>query len=86
MLPVIIKKLNYVKKTMISPFNRHIGLYAYTYDALEKLFEWDVGQYEYAEGREKMRFFENNVLIKMVKVDCEGRKGMSGIDSTEDVL
>ncbi|MCY7296695.1 3-deoxy-manno-octulosonate cytidylyltransferase family protein [Alteromonas sp. a30] len=67
------------------PVRRHIGLYAYTYDALEQYFNLDAGQYEEPEGLEQMRFLEHGIPVKMVLVDYQGRKGMSGVDSPEDI-
>lgn len=68
-----------------SPVRRHIGLYAYTYDALKNYFEDEPSPYELPEGLEQMRFLHNRIPVKMVEVDYRGRKSMSGIDSPEDV-
>lgn len=70
-----------------SPVRRHIGLYAYTYDALKDYFEMPVSPYEpdMIEGLEQMRFLYNDKRIKMVEVDYRGRKTTSGVDSPEDV-
>ncbi|WP_348524226.1 3-deoxy-manno-octulosonate cytidylyltransferase [Parabacteroides sp. PH5-8] len=68
-----------------SPVRRHIGLYAYTYDALKNYFEEEPSPYELPEGLEQMRFLHNRILVKMVEVDYRGRKSMSGVDSPEDV-
>lgn len=68
-----------------SPVRRHIGLYSYTYDALEKYFGMASSPYELPEGLEQMRFLHHRIPVKMVEVDYRGRKSMSGIDSPEDV-
>lgn len=68
-----------------SPIRRHIGLYAYTYNALKSYFEDEPSPYELPEGLEQMRFLHNRIPIKMVEIDFRGRKSMSGIDSPEDV-
>lgn len=68
-----------------SPVRRHIGLYAYTYDALKNYFEDEPSPYELPEGLEQMRFLHNRIPVKMVEVNYRGRKSMSGIDSPEDV-
>lgn len=70
-----------------SPVRRHIGLYAYTYEALKKYFELPVSLCErnYIEGLEQMRFLENQLRVKMVEVVYEGRETTSGVDSVEDV-
>lgn len=84
-LPLIRKEDSLRAKSNDSPVKRHIGLYAYTYDALESFFNWDTSVYEESEGLEQMRFLENGVSIKMVEVSYDGRKGMSGVDSPEDI-
>ncbi|WP_375751450.1 manno-octulosonate cytidylyltransferase [Vibrio sp. HN007] len=84
-LPVLRKEESLREKLAVSPVKRHIGLYAYTYDALESFFEWDEGIYEACEGLEQMRFIENETPIKMVEVGYQGRIGMSGVDSPEDI-
>lgn len=68
-----------------SPVRRHIGLYAYTYSALERYFKEEASPYELPEGLEQMRFLHNRIPVKMVEVDYRGRKSMSGVDSPEDV-
>ena len=70
-----------------SPVRRHIGLYAYSYGALEKYFSLEESVYEknYTEGLEQMRFLYNGLKIKMVEVDYKNRETTSGVDSPEDV-
>lgn len=70
-----------------SPVRRHVGLYAYTYDALRSYFSLEPSTYEQSvvEGLEQMRFLFNGARIKMVEVDYRGRKTTSGVDSPEDI-
>jgi 3-deoxy-manno-octulosonate cytidylyltransferase (CMP-KDO synthetase) len=70
-----------------SPVRRHIGLYAYTYEALETYFSLEESIYEkgYIEGLEQMRFLYNGLKIKMVDVDYHGRETTNGVDSPEDI-
>lgn len=72
----------------ISPVRRHVGLYAYTYEALKEYFSLEESIYEksYIEGLEQMRFLFNGLKIKMVDVDYQGRETTSGVDSPEDVV
>ena len=84
-LPAIRKEEKLRTTLAKSPVRRHIGLYAYTYDALEKYFELEPGEYENPEGLEQMRFIEHRIPIKLVEVDYRNRKGMSGVDSPEDI-
>lgn len=70
-----------------SPVRRHVGLYAYTYNALEQYFNLPESDYELGcvEGLEQMRFLYNGLKVKMVESSYRGRKTTSGVDSPEDV-
>lgn len=87
-LPVI-RKLKEAQKALDkSPVRRHIGLYAYTYQALSDYFNKlknSIYEESYIEGLEQMRFLENGYKIRMVEVDYQGRKTTSGVDSPEDI-
>ena len=83
-----VRKPEKARETMEkSPVRRHVGLYAYTYDALESYFDLPSSPYEpdMIEGLEQMRFLYNGRKIKTVEVDYGGRKTTSGVDSPEDV-
>ena len=71
----------------MSPVRRHVGLYAYTYEALEAYFRLPESAYEMGcvEGLEQMRFLYNGLKVKMVESSYRGRKTTSGVDSPEDV-
>jgi 3-deoxy-manno-octulosonate cytidylyltransferase (CMP-KDO synthetase) len=88
MLPAI-RKIEDAKKNNpdFSPVRRHIGLYAYTYYALEQYSQLEESEYEkgYFEGLEQMRYLYNGFKIQMVPVDYRGRETTSGVDSPEDV-
>lgn len=84
-LPALRKEDKLRQKMKKPPVRRHIGLYSYTYEALEQYFGLEPGQYEDPEGLEQMRFVEHNIPVKMVEVDYQGRIGMSGVDSPEDI-
>lgn len=51
----------------------HVGVYAYTPDALRAFASWDEGPLERAEGLEQLRFLENGMPITCVPVDGRGR-------------
>lgn len=85
MIPAVRKEEKLREILKKSPVRRHIGLYAYTYKALQSYFEEEPSPYELPEGLEQMRFLHNRVPVKMVEVDYRGRKSMSGVDSPEDV-
>ncbi|MGL4347552.1 MAG: cytidylyltransferase domain-containing protein, partial [Chitinophagaceae bacterium] len=69
----------------LSPICRHIGLYAYTYNALKAYLNLPKSKYEDLEGLEQLRFIENRIPVKMVEVSYLGREGMNGVDSQEDL-
>ncbi|MFO1258937.1 MAG: 3-deoxy-manno-octulosonate cytidylyltransferase [Gammaproteobacteria bacterium] len=63
---------------------RHIGLYAYRPDTLNQLLELPMSQFEKIEQLEQLRALENNIPIKVVIVDYQGRTHGS-VDRPEDV-
>ena len=69
----------------MSPVLRHIGLYAYSFNALKTFSKLTESFYEHLEGLEQLRFLENGIPVKLVKVDYKGYGSMSGIDSPSDV-
>lgn len=85
MIPIVRNEDKLRGLSDFSPVRRHIGLYAYTYDALEKYFIIEPSPYEAAEKLEQMRFLHNRMPVKMIEVDYQGRKSMSGVDSPEDL-
>jgi len=84
-LPTIRNEAELRRQLDKSPVRRHIGLYAYTYNALENYLKLPPSKYEIPEGLEQMRFIENEIPVKIIEVDYRNRKGMSGIDSEEDI-
>jgi 3-deoxy-manno-octulosonate cytidylyltransferase (CMP-KDO synthetase) len=51
----------------------HVGVYAYTPDALRAYAGWPEGPLERAEGLEQLRFLENGTPITCVPVEGRGR-------------
>lgn len=70
-----------------SPVKRHVGLYAYRYDALRFFASSEKSYYEKLEKLEQLRFLENGYRIKMIEgVFPPGfDKAISGIDTPEDL-
>jgi 3-deoxy-manno-octulosonate cytidylyltransferase (CMP-KDO synthetase) len=67
----------------LSPVWRHIGLYGYRLDALERFTALPEGHYEKLEGLEQLRFLENGMRIMTVAVES-GSSAMWGVDTPED--
>jgi len=68
-----------------SPVFRHIGLYGFSYEALQQFAKLPEGHYERLDGVEILRMIEHGYHIRCIPVDYQGRANMSGIDSPEDV-
>jgi len=68
----------------LSPAYRHLGLYAYRLDALERFEATPPSRYEQLEGLEQLRFLEMGLPIQTVEVDPP-RHAMSGIDTPADI-
>jgi 3-deoxy-manno-octulosonate cytidylyltransferase (CMP-KDO synthetase) len=66
------------------PVFRHIGVYGYTVDALERFTALPQSELEKAEGLEQLRALENCIPIRVVEVDYRGRTHAS-VDTPEDL-
>jgi len=66
------------------PVFKHIGIYAYTYEALENYLSLKPTLFEQAESLEQLRALENGIPIKTVLVDFKNRTPWS-IDCPADV-
>jgi 3-deoxy-manno-octulosonate cytidylyltransferase (CMP-KDO synthetase) len=62
-------------------FFKHIGMYAYRTDILEKITTLPVSSLEKAESLEQLRWLENGYRIKVAETDQE----TIGIDTPEDL-
>ena len=62
-------------------FYKHIGMYAYRTDVLEKITQLPVSSLEQAESLEQLRWLENGFKIKTAITDIE----TMGIDTPEDL-
>lgn len=85
-LPAMRKEDELRKKSDKSPVFRHIGLYGYSLNMLEKYGSLPESKFEKLEGLEQLRLLENGYTIRCVPVDFKGRANMSGIDSPEDIV
>ena len=62
-------------------FYKHIGMYGYRYDVLEKLCDLEVSSLEKAESLEQLRWIENGYKIKVAITELES----FGIDTPEQL-
>ena len=63
-------------------YYKHIGLYAYTSEALQKIRAITTSQLEDAESLEQLRFIEEGLKIKVHETDLDTQS----IDTPEDLL
>lgn len=84
-IPSIRKEDEMRKTDTHSPVWRHIGIYGYRTDILEKFVQMPSGHYETLEGLEQLRFLENGISVQMVPVEVDAGIIHSGIDSPEDL-
>lgn len=63
------------------PYFKHIGIYAYRSDVLERITQLPVSQLERAESLEQLRWLENGFRIKVAVTELETQ----GIDTPEDL-
>ena len=84
-IPSIRKEDEMRKTDTHSPVWRHIGIYGYRTDILQKFVKMPSGYYESLEGLEQLRFLENDISIQMVPVEVDAGIIHSGIDSPEDL-
>ena len=62
-------------------FFKHIGLYAYRADILQKITQLPAGRLERAESLEQLRWLENGLKIRVGITEIESK----GIDTPEDL-
>ena len=86
-IPAIRNEERLRKESPFSPVKRHVGLYAYRYEALRFFASSEKSPYEELEQLEQLRFLENGRRVQMV--ECEYPNGydksISGVDSQEDL-
>lgn len=83
-IPAIRDEAQVRERDLLSPVFRHIGLYAYTFAALQRFEETTPTCYERLEGLEQLRFLEVGDDILTVAADPSPHS-MSGIDTAADV-
>ncbi len=84
-IPAVRKEEKLREQGPLSPVWRHIGLYGYKREMLERFVTLPEGKFEKLEGLEQLRAIEHGYKIKCVPVDYAGRASMSGVDSPEDI-
>ncbi|MGF1543120.1 MAG: 3-deoxy-manno-octulosonate cytidylyltransferase [Parvularculaceae bacterium] len=83
-VPAIRNREDRMRENGMSPVLRHVGLYAFRYEALEWFVDAERGCYERFEGLEQLRLLENGRSIACVEVDPSA-VATGGIDTKEDL-
>jgi len=63
------------------PCYKHLGIYAYRSDLLQKYTELEISQLEKSESLEQLRWLDNGYSIQIVETDLE----TIGVDTPEDL-
>jgi 3-deoxy-manno-octulosonate cytidylyltransferase (CMP-KDO synthetase) len=74
----------FIRKTGHATVHRHIGLYAFRAESLDRYVRLPQTPLEITEGLEQLRALEHGMTIKVAVVDYRGRSHGS-VDSPEDV-
>jgi 3-deoxy-manno-octulosonate cytidylyltransferase (CMP-KDO synthetase) len=85
-LPAIRKEKGLRETDTLSPVLRHIGLYAYRSEALERFVTLPESRYEALEGLEQLRMLENGMNIYVAPLRNIGAWALGGIDTPEDLV
>jgi len=72
------------KHNMIAPTFKHIGIYGYSYEFLEKFLLLPPSNLEQTESLEQLRALDNGYKIKVIEVDFKGRTPCS-VDHPDDI-
>ena len=84
-LPAIRKEKNLRAQGDTSPVFQHIGLYAYSFNALQRFSTLPQSEYEQLEGLEQLRFLENGMRIYAAEV-LPTPFLRAGIDTQTDII
>ena len=76
--------LPYIRTEGLVPVYRHIGLYGYTSKALAEYVRLAPSPLEQTEGLEQLRALENDMTVRVVVVDYQGRTHGS-VDTPDDI-
>jgi 3-deoxy-manno-octulosonate cytidylyltransferase (CMP-KDO synthetase) len=69
----------FARNDRVEPVKKHVGIYAYRRDVLQRFAGWSMSPLEIAEGLEQLRFLENGVRIRM----SEGAGSELAVDTPE---
>ena len=82
-LPAIREESELRKIQPLSPVFQHLGLYAYSFEALSRFEAAPLSHYEQLEGLEQLRFLEMGMPIAAIETRASSLS-VSGIDTPQD--
>ncbi len=82
-IPYIRNLEQYRNERVPLPAFRHIGLYGYRFNTLERLVSLEPSDLELVEGLEQLRALEYGINVQVIEVDYKGRTHWA-VDSPED--
>lgn len=84
-IPAIRDEQNLREQMSLAPIYRHIGIYAFRYEMLQKYASMQQTYYEKLEGLEQLRLLEHGYAIHVVPVSYAGKETIAGIDTMKDL-
>lgn len=83
-LPAIRDEAGLRERELMSPVFQHIGVYAYSPEALDRFEAAQSSIYERLEGLEQLRFLELGLPIRTIEIAPQAH-GVTGIDTPDDI-
>lgn len=83
-IPNIRKEEELKVNSKYSPVFKHFGLYCYRLEVLEKFSKLEQSYYEKIEELEQLRFLENDINVKVIKITQDDMPSIAGIDTPQD--
>ena len=83
-IPAIRKENQLRDNSGSSPVWRHIAVYGYQAETLNRYVNLPQAHYEALEGLEQLRLLENNIPVHVLATELRDLSALSGVDTTED--
>lgn len=83
-IPAIRNEVSLRQKSDTSPVAQHLGIYGYTYEALNKIAKLPQGYYEQLEGLEQLRWLEHGFKVTIVPLELADLNAWRGVDTVDD--
>lgn len=84
-LPHIRNEQQQMQERKLSPVYRHLGIYGYSYEFLQKFVGWETGYYEKIEALEQLRALEQGYAPEVIILSDIANESYLSIDSPFDI-